>query len=156
MLRFHVHVGVEDLGKSVAFYSALFGAQPVRLESDYAKWQLEDPPLNFAISARGAGATVQHLGFEAETAQELILLEARAKTAGESVVLEKDAGCCYARSDKAWVADPQGIQWENFLTHEKLAAFGDGAGTRAIVTKEHGETGATKDRAGAATPCCAA
>jgi lactoylglutathione lyase len=155
MLRFHVHVGVEDLGKSVAFYSALFGAQPARLEGDYAKWQLEDPRLNFAISARGATTTVQHLGFEAETEAELTALEARAKAAGESVVLEKDAGCCYARSDKAWVADPQGIQWENFLTHEKLAAFGDSAGTRAIVTKEHGETGATKDPA-ATTSCCAA
>jgi lactoylglutathione lyase len=156
MLRFHVHVGVEDLGKSVAFYSALFGAQPARLEADYAKWQLEDPRLNFAISAREGPKAVHHLGFEAETAEELAILETRAKTAGESVVIEKDAGCCYARSDKAWVADPQGVQWENFLTHEKLPAFGDSAGTRAIVTKEHGETDAAKEPAGATTSCCAA
>src|SRR5512143_594047 len=113
MKRLHVHVGVADLEKSVRFYSTLFGAQPSKLETDYAKWMLDDPRVNFAVSTRADGAGgLSHLGIEAEDQDELDEIAERAKRAGDSVLIETDAACCYARSNKAWVEDPTGIRWE--------------------------------------------
>ena len=112
MKRFHVHAHVEDLQASVAFYSRLFAAEPARLEADYAKWMLDDPRVNFAISTRGGKVGVDHLGFQTDTEPELAELEARALSADRAVLQEGAVSCCYARSTKHWVVDPQGIAWE--------------------------------------------
>jgi hypothetical protein len=123
MKRFHVHVHVEDLGKSIGFYSKLFDAKPAREESDYAKWMLEDPPLNFAISARGGEAGVDHLGIQTDNADELDGLKARARAADLALFDEGETTCCYARSDKHWITDPQGVAWEHFHTLANVPTF---------------------------------
>lgn len=122
MKRLHVHVHVEDLASSVRFYSSLFGAPPSLLHVDYAKWSLEDPLVNFAISRRGSAGGLDHLGIEVEDDEGLAEITARLSGAGQRLVREKDAACCYARSDKAWVTDPQGIAWETFLTRAEIPA----------------------------------
>lgn len=114
MKRFHVHVAVPDLQRSIDFYSILFGSQPALVKPDYAKWMLEDPRVNFAISQRGGKAGINHLGFQVDEAAELTDLHARLHAADAGVVEEKDVSCCYARSDKYWVTDPAGIPWESF------------------------------------------
>ncbi len=114
MKRFHVHVAVPDLAQSIRFYSTLFGAPPSVVKDDYAKWMLEDPRVNFAISQRGAEAGVNHLGFQVDEAPELEEIHERLKAADAGVSAEKNAACCYARSDKYWVEDPAGIAWESF------------------------------------------
>jgi lactoylglutathione lyase len=124
-MRFHVHAHVENLQASIAFYSRMFGAPPVRVETDYAKWHLEDPRLNFAISARGSKVGVDHLGFQAETAQELAHLKSRAETADAAHLDEGATTCCYARSEKHWVTDPQGIAWEHFQTLHDIPVFSE-------------------------------
>ena len=123
MKRFHVHIQVDDLGKNIAFYSKLFGAEPTRLESDYAKWMLDDPRINFAISARGNASGIDHLGIQADDPEELAELRARAADAGFSLNDEGETTCCYARSDKHWVTDPQGIAWEHFHTLADAPTF---------------------------------
>lgn len=125
MKRFHIHLHVDDLAKSVAFYSKLFAAEPTRVECDYAKWMLEDPRLNFAISTRGGKAGVDHLGFQADDAEELAELKARAESADLALVNEGETTCCYARSDKHWVTDPQGIAWEHFHTLANVPVFSE-------------------------------
>ncbi|KAI3597121.1 Lactoylglutathione lyase [Cupriavidus necator H850] len=125
MKRFHVHVHVDDLGKSIAFYSKLFAAEPTRVESDYAKWMLEDPRINFAISTRGQGAGVDHLGFQTDDAAELAELKARAEAADMALLDQGETTCCYARSEKHWVTDPQGIAWEHFHTLGNVPVFGE-------------------------------
>ncbi|RWA52517.1 glyoxalase [Cupriavidus sp. UYMSc13B] len=125
MKRFHVHVHVDDLGKSIAFYSKLFAADPTRVESDYAKWMLEDPRINFAISTRGQGAGVDHLGFQTDDAAELAELKARAEAADMALLDQGETTCCYARSEKHWVTDPQGIAWEHFHTLGTVPVFGE-------------------------------
>lgn len=125
MKRFHVHVHVQDLGKNIRFYSAMFGAQPVRTESDYAKWMLEDPPVNFAISTRGVAAGVDHLGIQVETQEELAALKSQATRADVELLDEGETTCCYARSDKYWVTDPQGIAWEQFRTLDSIPLFSE-------------------------------
>ncbi len=127
MKRLHVHVAVEDIEKSRAFYSTLFGAEPSVVEADYAKWMLEDPRVNFAISARGRAGGVDHLGIQVETADELAGIAARLKAAEQATVSETDAACCYARSDKEWAVDPSGIRWESFLTHGRITTYGEGS-----------------------------
>jgi hypothetical protein len=127
MKRFHVHVAVDDLGKSIAFYSAMFGEQPAVVKPDYAKWMLEDPRLNFAISDRGVAPGVNHLGFQAEDEAELEAIHGNLKRAETAVVPEKGAHCCYARSDKYWVTDPQGVAWEMFRSLGSIPLFGDDA-----------------------------
>lgn len=134
MKRFHVHLAVEDLDANVAFYSKLFGAEPSVRKPDYAKWMLEDPRLNFAISSRGATAGVNHLGFQAGDEDELAELEARACAADAGGVEERGAACCYASGNKYWVTDPQGIPWEQFHTLGDIPVFGTanaGTGTPA-------------------------
>ena len=125
MKRFHVHVHVEDLAQSVAFYSKLFAAEPSRLESDYAKWMLEDPRVNFAISTRGGQPGVDHLGFQTDDAGELAELEARAQAADLALFDEGETSCCYAQSEKHWVTDPQGIAWEHFHTLANIPVFSE-------------------------------
>jgi catechol 2,3-dioxygenase-like lactoylglutathione lyase family enzyme len=124
MKRFHVHAHVEDLKASVAFYSQLFAAEPTRLESDYAKWMIEDPRINFAISTRGAKTGVDHLGFQTDNPEELAELKQRARAADMTILDEGEVSCCYARSAKHWVTDPQGIAWEQFHTLDSIPTFG--------------------------------
>ncbi len=125
MKRFHVHVHVADLAQSVAFYSKLFAAQPARVESDYAKWMLEDPRVNFAISTRGAKPGLDHLGFQVDDAAELGELKDRAQAADMALLDEGTTTCCYARSEKHWVTDPQGIAWEQFHTLGNIPVFNE-------------------------------
>jgi len=124
MKRMHVHVAVSDLDASVGFYSKLFGAQPSVLKPDYAKWMLEDPRVNFAISARGLEPGLDHLGIQVESDDELADLRNRLEAAGEAIVSQENTTCCYARSDKHWVADPQGVAWETFHTLDGAPTYG--------------------------------
>jgi catechol 2,3-dioxygenase-like lactoylglutathione lyase family enzyme len=126
MKRFHVHVAVENLSESVNFYSDLFGMKPTVERPDYAKWMIEDPRINFAISSRGHQPGVNHLGFQAENAAELAELGARANHASGSAVLkETEVECCYAKGNKYWVIDPQGLAWESFQTLGEVPIFGE-------------------------------
>ena len=124
MKRFHVHAHVADLTASVAFYSKLFASEPTRLEADYAKWMLEDPRINFAISTRGGAPGVDHLGMQTDDPEELAELQARAQAADMALLDEGQTSCCYARSAKHWVTDPQGIAWEHFHTLADIPVFG--------------------------------
>ena len=124
MKRFHVHVGVEDLARSIRFYSSLFGAEPTVRRDDYAKWMIEDPRVNFAISQRGGRIGVNHLGLQVDTAEELPAIRERFAAAdGLSLQDEPASNCCYARSDKHWVTDPQGIAWEGYHTMGQMRYF---------------------------------
>jgi lactoylglutathione lyase len=125
MKRFHVHVAVKDLSESVRFYSAIFAAQPSVLKGDYAKWMLEDPRLNFAISSRGQRPGVDHLGLQVEDDGELHALRQQLSDADRSLVQQSAQPCCYAKSDKYWITDPQGIAWETFRTLESIPVFGE-------------------------------
>ena len=125
MKRFHVHVHVDDLAKNIAFYNAMFGQQPARTESDYAKWMLMDPPVNFAISTRGTAAGVDHLGIQVETPEELAAMKANAVQADMALLDEGQTTCCYAKSDKYWITDPQGIAWEQFQTLDTIPVFSE-------------------------------
>jgi catechol 2,3-dioxygenase-like lactoylglutathione lyase family enzyme len=137
MKRLHLHVSVEDLARSVRFYATLFGAEPSVLKPDYAKWMLDDPRVNFAISARpgrAAAAGLDHLGIQVETPEELREVRARLREADGPVLDEGRTTCCYARSDKAWISDPQGLAWEAFLAMGESTDYGDGADLGAIRT----------------------
>ncbi|MFN4091776.1 MAG: ArsI/CadI family heavy metal resistance metalloenzyme [Brevundimonas sp.] len=125
MKRLHVHVAVEDLNRSIAFYSTLFGSEPSVLKNDYAKWMLEDPRVNFAISDRARVPGVDHLGIQVETNDELADLAQRLKSAGEVTRDQEATTCCYAQSDKAWVNDPSGLRWETFFTFGEATAYGE-------------------------------
>lgn len=127
MKRFHVHAHVADLQASIAFYSKLFAAEPARVEADYAKWMIEDPRINFAISTRGGKPGVDHLGFQTDTEEELTELKARAQAADMALLDEGQTTCCYARSEKHWVTDPQGIPWEHFHTLGNIPTFSQAA-----------------------------
>lgn len=124
MKRLHLHISVEDLAGSIRFYSTLFGAAPTVAKPDYAKWMLDDPRVNFAISARGAAAGVDHLGIQVETTEELQEAYDRLRQAERPVLEEGATTCCYAQSEKAWIADPQGLLWETFLTRGESAVYG--------------------------------
>jgi catechol 2,3-dioxygenase-like lactoylglutathione lyase family enzyme len=139
MNRFHVHLNVADLPASIRFYSRLFAAEPAVLKPDYAKWMLDDPRLNFAISSTGRVPGVDHLGLQAESADELAALGQRLDAAGGAVLPEAGATCCYARSDKLWTEDPQGTRWETFHT----------TGTS---TRYHGESAGCTTDAPTCTP----
>lgn len=129
MKRFHVHAHVEDLDASIAFYSKLFAAEPTRVEADYAKWMLEDPRINFAISTRGGAPGIDHLGFQTDDADELAELKARAQAADMALLDQGETSCCYSRSEKHWVTDPQGIAWEHFHTLDSIPVFGESTKT---------------------------
>ena len=126
MKRLHVHVGVESLDRSVAFYSTLFGAAPSVLKSDYAKWMLDDPRVNFAISSGNHAAKgIEHLGIQAENDAELAEVYDRLKAADRPVLEEGATTCCYAKSEKSWIADPDGVVWEAFFTNGEATVYGD-------------------------------
>jgi len=151
MKRFHVHVAVSDLNKSIAFYSAMFGEDPAVVKDDYAKWMLEDPRINFAISNRGQAPGVNHLGFQAEDDAELEAIHANLQKADTAVVAEMGAHCCYAESDKYWVTDPQGIAWESFRSLGSIPLFGS-AETKPAAAEQVGSCGSGQ---ASASSCCA-
>ena len=125
MKRFHVHVGVTDLDRSIAFYNELFGSEPSVTKADYAKWMLEDPRINFAISAReDAAKGVEHVGLQVENADELAEVYGRLQSADRPVLEEGATTCCYATSEKSWIADPEGVVWEAFLTDGASTTYG--------------------------------
>ncbi len=134
MKRFHVHLHVDNLTQSIGFYSKLFATDPARVEADYAKWMLQDPPLNFAISTRGVHAGIDHLGIQTDDPAELAAMKARAEAADMSLLDEGETTCCYARSEKHWVTDPQGIAWEHFHTLGTIPVFREAAHTPAAAT----------------------
>lgn len=140
MKRLHVHVAVNNLDASIRFYSQLLAAEPVVRKSDYAKWMLEDPRVNFAISQRGLKPGVQELGIQAESREELEDLRARLQRIDRPVLEEGTTTCCYAQSEKSWIEDPQGQQWEIFLTTGESTAYGH---ERADLVKAE------------ESPCCA-
>jgi catechol 2,3-dioxygenase-like lactoylglutathione lyase family enzyme len=136
MNRFHVHVNVNDLPRSIAFYTQLFGAAPAVVKPDYAKWMLDDPRLNFAISQRDRAAGVDHLGIQADDAAALEAIGARLKAADAVSLAEVGTTCCYAHSDKYWAEDPHGLRWETFHTHGEATTYyapADGAPTAAAA-----------------------
>ncbi len=128
MKRLHVHVSVDDLAQSTRFYSTLFAAEPTIVKDDYVKWMLDDPRVNFAISTRaGRAAGISHLGIQAEDETELAEIYERLSRAERPLVEAKGATCCYANSDKTWVADPQGVPWETFFTYGESTVYGEGS-----------------------------
>lgn len=150
MNRLHVHLHVRDLAESTKFYTTLFGTAPSRKEDDYAKWMLDDPRVNFAISAHGGEVGVGHLGIQTDSKEALAEVSARAKQAAGQVLVECEASCCYAKSDKAWAEDPQGIRWETFHTSGDLTSYGVGAEETRIEHLDGSATPAT------ASACCGA
>jgi predicted enzyme related to lactoylglutathione lyase len=128
MKRMHVHVSVDDLNRSIGFYSALFSTKPVVIKPDYAKWMLDDPRVNFAISTRGKSPGLDHLGIQVENTDELSDVYARLHQAGGDVIEQGQTACCYAKSEKSWIEDPAGIAWEAFLTSGENTDYGDGSG----------------------------
>jgi hypothetical protein len=128
MKRLHVHVAVDDLAQSIRFYSTLFAAEPTVIKDDYAKWMLEDPRVNFAISNLGDRTSgVSHLGIQAEDETELAEVYDRLARAERPIVEAKATTCCYAKSDKQWIADPQGVPWETFFTYGEATVYGEGS-----------------------------
>ncbi|MDO8960530.1 MAG: ArsI/CadI family heavy metal resistance metalloenzyme [Methylophilus sp.] len=123
MKRIHLHVSVDNLDKSIGFYNTLFGATPSVIKTDYAKWMLDDPRVNFAISHRGAKAGLDHIGIQVETDAELLAIKTRLETAELNMLTEVGTTCCYAKSDKHWVQDPSGIAWETYHTLESAPTF---------------------------------
>ena len=133
MKRLHVHLGVDDLDQSIRFYSTLFAAEPTVLKADYAKWMLDDPRVNFAISAGQHSAKgIQHLGVQAETVGELSEVYGRLRAADRPVLEEGRTTCCYAKSEKSWIADPDGIVWETFFTDGEATTYGDSPALGAL------------------------
>jgi catechol 2,3-dioxygenase-like lactoylglutathione lyase family enzyme len=156
MKRLHVHVAVSDLSKSVGFYSALFASRPSVLKADYAKWMLDDPRVNFAISTRGRKPGLDHLGIQAETQEELHEVYGRLRQAGENIVEQGQTACCYAKSEKSWIGDPAGISWEAFHTTGESTDYGDGTGEREARVAHARETACTIPQAAQkqASACC--
>lgn len=160
MKRLHVHVSVDDLPESIRFYSGLFAAEPTMRRADYAKWLLDDPRVNFAISQRGGTTGIEHLGIQVETADELAEVQARLRAAGRPVLEEGATTCCYAKSEKSWIGDPQGIAWEAFLTTGESAVYGDNpelgrlAGACCTPETPQGVCCPPKAELEAHAPCC--
>ena len=144
MKRFHFHVGVDDIAQSIGFYTTLFGAEPTVIKSDYAKWMLDDPRVNFAISSGNPHKGVEHLGIQVESEGELQEVYGRLKAADRPVLEEGATTCCYARSEKSWIADPQGVVWETFHTTGDAVDYGQGPGLDQLVSEN-----------AAAQACCA-
>ncbi|MFC3713478.1 ArsI/CadI family heavy metal resistance metalloenzyme [Sphingoaurantiacus capsulatus] len=135
MKRLHVHVSVENLQQSIGFYSTLFANEPTVTKPDYAKWMLDDPRLNFAISTGQCAATgIEHLGIQVETAAELSEVYDRLKAADRPVLEEGATTCCYAKSEKSWIADPQGVVWETFFTTGEATDYGVGPGLNGLTS----------------------
>jgi len=148
MKRLHVHVSVENLADAIKFYSALFAAEPSVVKPDYAKWMLDDPRVNFAISMRGRAVGLDHLGIQVEDRAELHEVYARLDKAGGAVIEQGETTCCYAQSEKSWIDDPAGISWETFLTTGESTIYGDGSGERS------GDARLAQARSPNASACC--
>ena len=147
MKRVHVHVGVNDLAHSIRFYSTLFGAEPTVTKDDYAKWMLDDPLVNFAISAGNhARKGIEHLGIQAESSEELTEVYGRLKDADRPVLEEGQTTCCYAKSEKSWISDPDGVVWEAFFTNGEATTYG---GSPALDTLARSEVKCCAPRAAA-------
>jgi len=152
MKRLHLHISVDDLAKSIRFYSTLLGAEPTVEKSDYAKWMLDDPRVNFAISQRGAATGLNHLGVQVESADELAEMHARLQGLEGKLTEETGAACCYAKSDKYWATDPEGIAWETFHTLDSIPVFGGDAPEACCVPTPKPET--TKACCAPNSNCC--
>jgi len=155
MKRMHVHVAVDDLQHSIGFYAALFAARPTVVKTDYAKWMLDDPRVNFAISTRGRQSGLDHLGIQVEDDDELKDVYARLRQAGGAIVEQGQTTCCYAKSEKSWINDPAGISWETFLTTGESTDYGDGSGER-IARVAHEKSCCAPQTVPAACGCPAA
>jgi len=142
MKRFHMHMAVEDIERNVKFYSTLFGAEPTVRKPDYAKWMLDDPRVNFAISKRGAEPGLDHVGIQVDNETELADIHSRLARADQDMLGQQGTSCCYAKSNKYWVQDPQGVAWEAYQTLGEVPVFGDG-------------TLASQSAAGHKAACCA-
>jgi catechol-2,3-dioxygenase len=149
--RLHVHVSVKDLGGSIRFYSQLFATEPTVRKADYAKWMLDDPRVNFAISQRDSKPGVQHLGIQVENRSELTEVYERLKRADAPVIEEGETTCCYAHSEKSWIDDPQGVQWETFLTSGESTVYGTDE-IRAKAEKASGNSACAPSCCGPKTP----
>ena len=136
MKRMHVHVSVDNVPNAIGFYSALFAAQPSVVKTDYAKWMLDDPRMNFAVSTRGAQPGLDHLGIQVENQDELQDVYSRLRTAGGNVIEQGATTCCYAKSEKSWISDPSGISWETFLTSGESTNYGDSFDRDARIAHE--------------------
>src|ERR1700761_8409911 len=154
MKRLHVHVAVEDLAHSIGFYSALFAARPAIVKTDYAKWMLDDPRVNFAISTRGRQPGLDHLGIQVEDQAELQEVYARLRDAGGTIIEQGQTACCYAKSEKSWIDDPAGIAWETFLTTGESIDYGDGSGQRVARVAHEKPYACCAPKVAATTPCC--
>ncbi len=124
MKRLHVHVSVDNLTASIRFYTGMFATEPTVVKTDYAKWQLDDPRVNFSISQRGITTGLNHLGIQVESADELQAMQSRLQSLQPGIEKEEEVTCCYAKSDKYWVTDPSGIAWETFHTLDTIPVFG--------------------------------
>lgn len=163
MKRFHVHVGVDNLDQSVGFYTGLFGAEPRVKKPDYAKWMLDDPRVNFAISTKeGVSRGIEHLGLQVESEEELAEVYGRLKAANGPILEEGATQCCYAKSEKSWIADPNGVMWEAFLTVGEATVYGDNPDFGALASSNAAENACctpamaspTKPDAAPASACC--
>lgn len=154
MKRFHVNVSVADLDQSIRFYSGLFAAEPAVVKPDYAKWMLDDPRVNFAITTRGDRKGIDHLGIQVEDAAELGEVYGRLKQAGQPILDEGETTCCYARSEKAWVHDPEGIAWETFLTTGESAVYGADVDLAPAKAKSACCAASPPDAKTTASACC--
>lgn len=154
MKRLHVHVAVSDLSHAIGFYSALFAASPAIVKPDYAKWMLDDPRVNFAISTRGRQPGLDHLGIQVENEGELQDVYARLREAGGEVIEQGRTSCCYAKSKKSWIDDPAGISWETFLTMGESTDYGDGSGQRVARVAHEKQPACGAAPAPIASPCC--
>jgi predicted lactoylglutathione lyase len=154
--RMHVHVAVGDLQSSIGFYSALFAAQPTVVKADYAKWMLDDPRVNFAISTCGRQPGLDHLGIQVESQDELHAVYARLREAGGTIIEQGQTSCCYAKSEKSWIDDPAGIAWETFYTTGESTKHGDGTGERDARVAHAKSCCAPEVPAVPASACCTA
>jgi catechol 2,3-dioxygenase-like lactoylglutathione lyase family enzyme len=161
MKRFHVNVSVDDLSESIRFYTALFAAEPTVRKGDYAKWMLEDPRINFAISRRGYPVGVNHLGFQVDSADELTAMRAQLTQADHALVEQAGAACCYAKSDKYWITDPAGVAWETFHTLDTIPIYGADtdiapkSGAYCVPLKATTDEPCCTPASKSATACCA-
>ena len=124
MKRFHINIAVADLSKSIEFYSILFAEPPTVIKDDYAKWMLDDPMVNLSLSESEQQSGINHVGMQAETTAELVAIQKRLRRAGQDTFDQSNAECCYAKSSKSWVRDPDNVAWESFVTHENISYYG--------------------------------
>jgi hypothetical protein len=151
MKRLHLHVSVPEMAPAIAFYRTLFNAEPSVVKDDYAKWMLEDPRVNLAISSRARSSGVDHVGIQVDSADELGELATRLKGAGADTLDQQATTCCYALSDKSWVTDTAGVRWETFFTHGEATAYGEDVISDTVGAPD---TAGAPDIAGASA-CCA-